>query len=162
MIYDAKELNWQRKNAESYVWDKLHIPRSFINPVAPSKPGHLQKKRKKGLKISSRLWRRSLKKVSLSPTILQLPIEENSCNLQAAYRDYYEKKGNSKELRASALDSLAEALALEGNSTKEKIIKGIKHREKQCATARKIKFLRGKLNTGSTTMITIQLWLPIS
>jgi hypothetical protein len=117
----------------------------------------LTEKKKKGLRISSRLWNRALKKVSLSPSIIKMPLEEISHHLQIAYRDYYNKKGDSKELRASALDSLAEALAIEGNSTKEKIIKEIKHREKQRDTARKIKYLRGKINTGSTTMVTVQL-----
>jgi hypothetical protein len=36
------------------------------------------------------------------------------------------------------------------------MIQVIKHREKQCNTARKIKYLRGKINSGSTTMVTIQ------
>jgi hypothetical protein len=35
------------------------------------------------------------------------------------------------------------------------MLKVIRHREKQRCTARKIRFLRGKLNTGSTTMVTV-------
>ncbi len=66
-------------------------------------------------------------------------------------------KGNDKAIRATAQENLAEALAEEGNTTKEKMLKVIRHREKQRTTARKIKFLRGKLKAGSTTMVTVQL-----
>jgi hypothetical protein len=38
----------------------------------------------------------------------------------------------------------------------------VRHREKQRATARKIRFLRGKLNHNSTTKVTIQLRQGIS
>lgn len=40
---------------------------------------------------------------------------------------------------------------------KEKILYEIIYREKQRTTARKIRYLRRKINTGSTTMVTIQL-----
>jgi hypothetical protein len=35
------------------------------------------------------------------------------------------------------------------------MLKVIRHRDKECSTARKIRFLHGKLNNGSTTMVTI-------
>ncbi len=53
------------------------------------------------------------------------------------------------------MEQQAEALAAEGNTTKEKIIKVIRYSEKRRATAKKIGFLRGKLSNGSTTMVTI-------
>jgi hypothetical protein len=39
------------------------------------------------------------------------------------------------------METLVEALAEQGNTKKEKMIQVIKHREKQCNTARKIKYL---------------------
>ncbi len=83
-------------------------------------------------------------------------IKDISSQLKELFQEYYKIEGSSKEVRDSALKALAEALAEQGNLKKEKVIQVIRHREKQCATARKIKYLRGKINTGSTTMITIQ------
>ncbi len=54
------------------------------------------------------------------------------------------------------MDNLAAAIAAEGNTPKETILKVICQREKQRSTAKKIRFLRSKINTGSTTMVTIQ------
>ncbi len=116
----------------------------------------LIEKKAKGMKVSSRLLNRTLKKSGLPTSTRSLKKEVISQRLKEAYQDYYKIKGSSKELRASATDELVEALALSGNSTKEKIVKTIKHREKQKASARKIKFLRGKLKSGSTTMVTVQ------
>lgn len=53
------------------------------------------------------------------------------------------------------MENLAEAMAAQGNTTKEKMITVIPHREKQRDTVRKIKYLQRKLNKGSTTRVTI-------
>jgi len=60
----------------------------------------------------------------------------------------------AKELRASALENLAEAMAQKGDSTKEKMIKALREREAQRNSARKIRYLQGKLHSGSTTLVT--------
>ena len=52
------------------------------------------------------------------------------------------------------MERRAEAVAQEGNKDKEKILKEMMQREKQQETAKKLRYLRGKLFTGSTTMVT--------
>jgi hypothetical protein len=47
-------------------------------------------------------------------------------------------------------------IASTGNQEKEKILKQLRIRESQRATARKLRYLRGKLNRNSTTVITIK------
>ena len=54
----------------------------------------------------------------------------------------------------TALEALALAMAEQGQTDKEKILKALREREQQRSTARKIKYLRGKVRTGSTTMVT--------
>jgi hypothetical protein len=58
-------------------------------------------------------------------------------------------------LRLTALESLAEALAEEGKVDKEKTLKALREREQRRTTARKIRFLQGKIRTGSTTLVSI-------
>jgi len=54
----------------------------------------------------------------------------------------------------TALEALALAMAEQGQTDKEKILKALREREQQRSTARKIKYLRGKVQTRSTTMVT--------
>ena len=54
------------------------------------------------------------------------------------------------------MHELAAVLSLEGNLNKETMICLLQQRERQRSAARKIRFLRGKLSTGSTTLVTIQ------
>jgi hypothetical protein len=68
---------------------------------------------------------------------------------------YFSIRKSAPELRAKHLDSLAEAWAAEGNSPKEKILKQLINRENIKSSHKKIKYLRGKLEHSSTTMITI-------
>jgi len=97
---------------------------------------------------------RALKKVNLAPEVRGY--EENLLqeNLKFAYQEYYKIKGNSKELRQTALENLAEAIASFGNVTQEKALKALRDREAQRHKARKIRYLRGKIHTGSTIMVT--------
>ncbi len=74
--------------------------------------------------------------------------------LKEEYQNYYRNKGNAKQLRATALENLAEAMAQKGDSTKEKMLKALREREQQRQTARKIRYLQGKLRVSSTTMVT--------
>jgi len=76
--------------------------------------------------------------------------------LKSAYQEYYKIKGNAKELRHTALENLAEAIAASGNTSQEKALKALREREAQRNKARKIRYLRGKIHSGSTTMVTTQ------
>jgi hypothetical protein len=58
-------------------------------------------------------------------------------------------------LRKGHLDSLAEAIAEEGNSDKQKVLTELRQREAQRNTAWRIRFLRGKFISGSTTTVTV-------
>ncbi len=75
--------------------------------------------------------------------------------MKLAYSAYYAIKGSDKELPFTALERFSEAIAQEGKKDKEKILKGLRGREKQRDKARKLRNLRGKLFGGSTTMVTI-------
>jgi hypothetical protein len=59
-----------------------------------------------------------------------------------------------KELRETHLERLASALASTGNLHKQNVLKQLRQRESQRATAKKIKFIRGKLNRNSTIIVT--------
>ena len=52
------------------------------------------------------------------------------------------------------MENLAEAIALAGNATQKKALKTLREREAQRHKARKIRYLRGKIQSGSTTMVT--------
>ena len=105
-------------------------------------------------KISSRLIKRTLKKANISSDARGLPEGEIQECLKAEYKPYYQLKGDATQLRMTALAQLAAAIAEKGDTDKEKVIKALREREQQRKTAKKIKFLQGKLCTGSTTMVT--------
>jgi sRNA-binding protein len=73
--------------------------------------------------------------------------------LKEAYQQYYSQKGSAKELRQAALENLAEAIAERGNTTHAQVLKSLREWEKQRTTAKKIRYLQGKLRAGSTTMV---------
>ncbi len=77
-------------------------------------------------------------------------------HLIAAFKHYYSIKGLHKELRHTALEKHSEAIAAEGNLEKGKVLKEIQQHERQRDTAKKIRFLHGKVSTGSTTLVTVQ------
>jgi hypothetical protein len=111
--------------------------------------------KQKNRKISSRLIKRSLEKANMTTEVRCLDLKRLQGRLKEEYKDYYKIKGQAHQLRATALENLAEALAEQGNSDKEKMLKALRSREQQRATARKIKFLRGKIRTNSTTLVTV-------
>jgi hypothetical protein len=119
------------------------------------KAWYLLLKKAKGARTSSRLLNRSLRKASISPAARGLSIKKIEDKLKIEFQTYYKFKGSDKALRDTAMEQRAEAWAAKGNIKKEKMIAIIRHREKQCTTARKIRFLRGKLNKNSTTMVTV-------
>jgi hypothetical protein len=111
-------------------------------------------KSKKGLKVSSRKLSRTLKKAGI-PTMAKA--DNIVCikdELDLATKQYYTLKKRSKELRETHLESLASALASAGNLVKQNVLKQLRHRESQRATAKKIKFIQGKLNRSSTIIVT--------
>ncbi len=116
----------------------------------------LLQKKAKGMRISSRYLSRMLRKASIPIAARTASLESMEDRLKSAYQEYYSIKKNDKATRDTFQDNLAEALAAEGNLKKATVQKVLKHREKQRATARKIKFLRGKLKTGSTMMVSVQ------
>lgn len=101
--------------------------------------------------------KRILKKAAIPKSATQLPLHIISETLRMAYKNYYKKKGSHSSLHNTALEQLAEALATQGKQAKEIILNNLRMREKQRATARKIRVIRGKLNSGSTTMVMVQL-----
>jgi hypothetical protein len=114
------------------------------------------KNKSKGLKVSSHLLQRSMKKANIEHHIRFMGQAFINEQLHLAYKHYYAIKGSHRELRNTHMESRAEALAAEGNTDKEKILKTLRHHERQRSTAKKIRHLRGKTSTGSTTMVTIQ------
>ncbi len=84
------------------------------------------------------MLKRSLKKAAVSPVARAAYHEDISKELKESIQEYYHIKGSDKELRDSTQEQLAEVLVLAGNTTRETMIKVIRHREKQRSTARKI------------------------
>ena len=82
-----------------------------------------------------------------------LQLEELQEKLKGEYQNYYKIKRDASQLRLTALESLAQALAEQENVEKEKTLKALREREQQRTTARKIRFLQGKIRTGSTTLV---------
>jgi hypothetical protein len=113
-------------------------------------------KKSKGMKVSSRLLQRSMRKANLDKSMKHVNANTSKENLKQAYKHYYSIKGSDRDLRKTYLEELVEALCAMGNVKKETTIKQIKEREQQRDTAKKIKYLQGKINTGSITTITIE------
>jgi hypothetical protein len=108
---------------------------------------------KKGLRISSRKLTRTMKKAGIPASRkndIQLLIQDE---LSIAYKTYYQLK---KSAAQTHLENLASIFATQGNLKKYTILKQLHTREAQCFTARKIKYLRGKLVKNATTMVSIK------
>lgn len=65
----------------------------------------------RGKKVSSRLLSRALKKAKMKPKTNALACQDVQENLKEAYKQYYILKGTANELRQTALENLAEAIA---------------------------------------------------
>jgi len=109
----------------------------------------------KGKKVSSRLIARSLKKANLPIEVRGFSIEQVQEKLKQAYQDYYCNKNQAASLRNTSLELLAEAIAVKGDLAHEKVLRDLRQREQQRATARKLRFIQGKMKSGSTTMIAV-------
>jgi hypothetical protein len=115
----------------------------------------LLSRRTSGQKVSSRLIQRVLKRAQLPPSSRGLAATECKDKLKEAHRVYFSTKKSAPELRATYLNSLAIARAQTENSTAAQMIKLLKHREQTRSSHKKIKFLRGKLERNSTTLVTV-------
>ena len=69
---------------------------------------------------------------------------------------YRNLKKQVVQLREQWLEDLAEAMTKDGNTTQATKLEQLKRTEEQRRTARKIKYLRGKLKTGGVTFITLE------
>jgi len=76
--------------------------------------------------------------------------------LQSSYQEYYAVKKSHTEKRGTYLDNLAEALAQQNDGQKLKILAQLHQHETQRSVAHKIRYLRGKNSSGSTTFITVE------
>jgi hypothetical protein len=85
-----------------------------------------------------------------------LNTEEVRAKLREAHQKYFALKATSKQLRNTYLDNLPEAVATQENFTKGKVIKSLRERERQRDQARKIRYIRGKICSGATTLVTIE------
>jgi len=115
----------------------------------------LLSRKKKGLKVCSRFLDRTLAKSTLPSSVKSLDGFSISEKFVEEYKEYYSIKWQHIELCLTSLDNLASALAGKGNFAKATILKVLRHREQQRYSARKIRYLCGKINTGSTTMVSI-------
>ena len=109
----------------------------------------------KGKKVSSRLIARSLKKANLPIEVRGFSIEQVQEKLKQAYQDYYCNKNQAASLRNTSLDLLAEAIVVKGDLAREKVLRDLRQREQQRATARKLRFIQGKMKSESITMVTV-------
>jgi hypothetical protein len=94
-------------------------------------------------------------KTGVSPDLRSTPLDSIIPLIKQEYLQYYQIKRNATELRSTHLESLAEAIAEHTDSTKEKTLRDLRSRERQRTSARRIKYLHGKLQKNKTTKITI-------
>jgi hypothetical protein len=109
-------------------------------------------KKASGLKVSSRLLQKSMKKAIITYNLWFMGLAFIDEHLILSYKHYYSIKGAYKMLHNTAREIRAEALAAERNIDKEKMLNIIHHRELQRITAGKTRYLQGKISTGSTTV----------
>ena len=91
----------------------------------------LLKERALGLRVSSRLLSRMMKKTKLHYSLKHVGEQLIDDHLEVAHKHYFSIKGSHKELRKTAFDKRAEALAAEGNIQKEQMLKSLRVRENQ-------------------------------
>jgi hypothetical protein len=77
-------------------------------------------------KVSSRLLKRTLKQANIPDEMRALDVTELQQRLQEEYKTYYQIKEDATQLRMSALDKLAAALAEKTDTNKEKMLKALR------------------------------------
>jgi hypothetical protein len=120
------------------------------------KAWNLLLKKARGGRVSSRYLDRTLKKAQLPSAEKVMGAAYIEEKLKEAYQTYYTTKGQAHLLRRNYLHTLAEAWAERGQANKERIYKWLLHVEQQRATATRIKFIREKLRSGSTTSVQVR------
>jgi hypothetical protein len=162
VIEAYEELDAIRCQATAFAESKCRKPRTGQVAFSPElsearsviKAWSLLVSKAKGRKISSRMIARTLKQLNIPAEVRAYDDSTLQERLKSAYQEYYKIKGNAKELRHTALENLVEAITASGNTSKEKAPKALRDREAQRNKARKIRYLRCKIYSGSTTMVT--------
>jgi hypothetical protein len=113
----------------------------------------LFRKRAQGKKVSSCLLSRTLKKANLSSRAKGMGLKYLEEQRKRAYELYQLAKENARDIRETYLSEVAEACAQENKGNKEKVLRQLVQVEKQWATARRIKYIQGKLQRCSTFMV---------
>ncbi len=103
-----------------------------------------------GRHINSRTLKQLFNKTSLSSKAMNK--EEARVGLKNTFNQYNLLKSQATQLRVSFLDDLAEAIAVQGNGTKEKILRQLQLHEEQRSVARKIKYTLGKQRVGVSSV----------
>jgi hypothetical protein len=78
--------------------------------------------------VSSPFLQRSLRKTSVDPQVQLAALEVIKSLLATAYKAYYNLKRSQTDLRQTASDELAEAMAMKGDTPKATIIKVLRQR----------------------------------
>ena len=114
----------------------------------------LLRKKAQGGRVSSRKIDRTLAKTEIDETeIYALSVDQCQAKLAAAKEQYRTAKKSAVSKRETWQDELAAALANEGNTKKATIIQRLKREESLRRTCRTLKYLRGRLRSGSVTFI---------
>ena len=117
----------------------------------------LLRKKANGGRVSSRRLKRSIEKADIDePAIYSLSADQCQMKLLEARSQYRVAKKAATDKRETWLDELATALAAKGNTEKAKFLERLKRDESQRRTFRKLKYLRGKLRSGSVSFIQIE------
>jgi len=117
----------------------------------------LLKKRVSGEKVSSKLLSRYMKKASINFSAKNLSLAQVVQEPTQVTKDYRAIKKQHKDLQQTYVDSLATSLAEANKWQQSKVIKQLQERESQRSNARQIRYLQGKIKSGSTTMVTLQM-----
>ena len=114
----------------------------------------LLRRKAQGGRVSSRRIDRTVKKADIAESdIYALSADQCQSKLDAAKERYRSAKKVATEKRETWLDELASALATQGNTAKATIIERLKREESQRRVFRKLKYLRGKIRSGSVSFI---------
>jgi hypothetical protein len=100
-------------------------------------------KRRKGLRVSTGLLRRSASAAGL-PDAVRQPLETATVALAEAYRKYKVFKRQASAYRQTWLEGLAAALAAQGNTKASTHLENLQRRERQRQTPRQIRRATGK------------------
>ena len=113
----------------------------------------LVRRKSLGRNVGARRILRLKKKLKITNT--HVSIDQSSANIDKAFKRYKVLRRQAKRLRTTFLEDLAEARALEGNTSLATEIRNMTIRENQRTTARRIKSTLGKNHRTGTSKIEI-------